>query len=90
MLGALVVALAALPVVFFLARSLSRPLVQMTRAIEAFARGITVPSPVNAGGEIGVLATVVHAHGGPDARPDRQRSRARSRTAGGSSTRRST
>ena len=55
-LGALVVALAALPVVFFLARSLSRPLVQMTRAIEAFARGATVPAPVNAGGEIGVLA----------------------------------
>ena len=55
-LGALVVALAALPVVFFLARSLSRPLVQMTRAVEAFARGITVPSPVNADGEIGVLA----------------------------------
>ncbi len=55
-MGALVVALAALPVVFFLARSLSRPLVQMTRAVEAFARGITVPSPVNADGEIGVLA----------------------------------
>jgi PAS domain S-box-containing protein len=55
-LGALVVALAALPVVFFVARSLSRPLVQMTRAIEAFARGVVVPAPVNAGGEIGVLA----------------------------------
>ena len=55
-LGALVVALAALPVVFFLARSLSRPLVQMTRAIEAFGRGITVPAPVDADGEIGVLA----------------------------------
>lgn len=54
--GALVVALIALPVVFFLARSLSRPLVQMTRAIEAFGRGITVPAPVGAGGEIGVLA----------------------------------
>src|SRR5262245_24104207 len=37
-LGALVVALAALPLVFFLARSLSRPVVQMTRAVEAFAR----------------------------------------------------
>src|SRR5262249_47053945 len=42
--------------VFFLARSLSRPVVQMTRAVEAFARGVTVPAPVNAGGEIGVLA----------------------------------
>ena len=55
-LGALVVALAALPLAFFLARSLSRPLVQMTRAIEAFGHGITVPAPVNASGEIGVLA----------------------------------
>ena len=54
--GALIVAAIALPVVFFLARSLSRPLVQMTRAIEAFGRGITVPAPVGAGGEIGVLA----------------------------------
>ena len=57
LLGALVVAAAAMPLVFFLARSLSRPLVQMTHAIEGFARGVAVPAPVNAGGEIGVLAT---------------------------------
>ena len=55
-LGALVVAAAAMPLAFFLARSLSQPLVQMTRAIEGFGHGITLPAPVNAGGEIGVLA----------------------------------
>jgi len=55
-LGALVVAAAAMPLAFFVARSLSRPLVQMTRAIEGLARGVAVPAPVDAGGEIGVLA----------------------------------
>ncbi len=55
-IGALVVAIAALPLAFFLARSLSRPLVQMTRAIEAFGHGITMPAPVSSSGEIGVLA----------------------------------
>jgi PAS domain S-box-containing protein len=56
LVGALVVALGALPLVFVTARSLSRPLVQMTKAIEGFSRGRTVPAPVDASGEIGVLA----------------------------------
>jgi len=58
--------LLATALAFLLARSLSRPLVQMTRAVEAFARDQTAASPAAgadqapalpaAGGEIGVLA----------------------------------
>jgi PAS domain S-box-containing protein len=39
-----------------LARSMTRPLVQMTRAVEAFPRDQTIAIPIGAGGEIGVLA----------------------------------
>jgi PAS domain S-box-containing protein len=39
-----------------LARSLSRPLVQMTHAVEAFPHGEAAAIPADAGGEIGVLA----------------------------------
>ncbi len=39
-----------------LARSLSRPLVQMTRAVEGFSRDHANTLPIEAGGEIGVLA----------------------------------
>jgi PAS domain S-box-containing protein len=39
-----------------LGRSLTRPLTQMTRAVEGFAQNHPVVVPVEAGGEIGVLA----------------------------------
>ncbi|HEY2137305.1 MAG TPA: PAS domain S-box protein [Xanthobacteraceae bacterium] len=39
-----------------LARSLTRPLSAMTRAVEEFAQDRTIPVPIGAGGEIGVLS----------------------------------
>ena len=39
------------------ARSLTRPLVQMTKVVEGFSRGETVALPAGGGHEIGVLAT---------------------------------
>jgi PAS domain S-box-containing protein len=56
LLGALVVVLCTLPLAVILARSLSRPLVQMTEAVEAFSRNESIVVPTNARGEIGVLA----------------------------------
>src|SRR5262249_20190445 len=56
LLGALLVALCAIPLVVLLARSLTRPLAQMTGAVERFARDGTMPVPSKAGGEIGLLA----------------------------------
>jgi signal transduction histidine kinase len=65
-IGASVAALGAIALAVFLARSMSRPLVQMTRAVTAFGRGEPMTAsgapamltvPVGAGGEIGVLAT---------------------------------
>ena len=55
-LGALLALFAALPLAVWFARSLSRPLAQMTKAIEGFAKGETLSIPINAKGEIGVLA----------------------------------
>jgi nitrogen fixation/metabolism regulation signal transduction histidine kinase len=55
-LGALVALLGAIPLAALLARSLSRPLVQMTRALEGFSRGEAMTIPMNEKGEIGVLA----------------------------------
>ena len=46
----------ALILAVLLSRSLARPLTQMTRAVEAFARGEPTRPPLDAGGEIGVLA----------------------------------
>ena len=57
--GLLVGAVAVLGALVFaglLARSMRRPLVQMTRAVEAFGRGDAPAIPVNASGEIGLLA----------------------------------
>jgi signal transduction histidine kinase/CheY-like chemotaxis protein len=48
--------LAAALIAFFLGRSLRRPILQMTAAVEAFGRGAAPAIPVNAGGEIGMLA----------------------------------
>ena len=48
--------LAAALIAFFFGRSLRRPILQMTAAVEAFGRGAAPAIPVNAGGEIGMLA----------------------------------
>jgi PAS domain S-box-containing protein len=54
--GAIAVLAAAL-FAAFLARSLAKPLVQMTRAVEGFSTDQPPALPVGANGEIGVLAT---------------------------------
>jgi signal transduction histidine kinase/ActR/RegA family two-component response regulator len=59
--AAIVAAAAAVAFAIFLARSMSRPLVQMTKAVTAFGRGATAARtklavPIDASGEIGVLA----------------------------------
>jgi PAS domain S-box-containing protein len=54
--GGLAATLVAMIVAFFVARSLTRPLEQMTRAVEGFAGGGAIAVPTHAGGEIGVLA----------------------------------
>ena len=48
--------LVAITLAALLTRSLTRPLVQMTTAVEAFARDKPMAVPTNASGEIGVLA----------------------------------
>jgi PAS domain S-box-containing protein len=53
--GALAVGL-ALVLAVGIARSLSRPRSQMTRAVEGLSRGESVAMPADGGGEIGVLA----------------------------------
>jgi PAS domain S-box-containing protein len=57
LLGGLVAALCAVVVAIIVARSLTRPLVQMTRVVEGFSRDETVALPAGGGQEIGVLAT---------------------------------
>jgi len=52
----LLAVLGAVALAVMLARSLTRPLVQMTRAVEGFARDEPAAIPTNAGGEIGRLA----------------------------------
>jgi PAS domain S-box-containing protein len=55
-LGALAALFGAIPLAVLLARSLSRPLVQMTKAVEGFTGKETIAVPTGAKGEIGVLA----------------------------------
>ncbi len=52
----LLAVLGAVALAVLLARSLTRPLVQMTRAVEGFARDEPTAIPTDAGGEIGRLA----------------------------------
>jgi PAS domain S-box-containing protein len=56
LLAGLAAVLGAAALAVMLARSLSRPLVQMTSAVEGFARGEPAAIPTGAGGEIGLLA----------------------------------
>lgn len=51
-----VAVIVALILAVLLSRSLARPLMQMTEAVEAFGRGEPTRPPLDAGGEIGVLA----------------------------------
>ena len=52
----LIAILCATALALLIARSLTRPIVQLTRAVEAAARNGTATIPVDAGGETGVLA----------------------------------
>ncbi len=56
LLGGTVAVICAVGLAIVFSRSLTGPLVQMTRAAEGLARGETMPVPTQAGGEIGVLA----------------------------------
>jgi Mn-dependent DtxR family transcriptional regulator len=56
LIAGLVALLGATALAAAFARSLTGPLVQMTKAPEGFARGERIKAPVGAGGEIGVLA----------------------------------
>ena len=56
LLTGLLALLGAMGLAVALSRTLTRPLLQMARAAESFARGESIPAPVKASGEIGVLA----------------------------------
>jgi PAS domain S-box-containing protein len=56
LMGGAIAAFGAFLVALIVARSLTRPLVQMTRAVEGFARDENVALPSGGGYEIGVLA----------------------------------
>jgi methyl-accepting chemotaxis protein len=56
LLGGAVAVLGALVLAMLLARSLAKPLVLMTKAVEGLGRNETFQVPLDAGGEIGVLA----------------------------------
>jgi PAS domain S-box-containing protein len=56
LLGGLAVAVCAVVIAFWIGRSLTRPLRQMTVAVEAFSRNEPMTVPAQAGGEIGLLA----------------------------------
>jgi PAS domain S-box-containing protein len=57
LIAGLAAAFCAFLLAIVVARSLTRPLVQMTKVVEGFARGETVALPAGGGHEIGVLAT---------------------------------
>jgi PAS domain S-box-containing protein len=54
--GVLVAVLCALALAVIMGRSLTRPLMQMTRAVEQFGRGEAMTLPANDRSEIGILA----------------------------------
>jgi PAS domain S-box-containing protein len=57
LLGGLAAVLCAFALAVLLARSLTRPLVEMTKEVEAFAHNETMTVPTRASREVGVLAT---------------------------------
>ena len=56
LVGGAIATLCAIALAFLLSRTLTRPLREMTAAVQSFAPGETLTVPVGAGGEIGVLA----------------------------------
>src|SRR5262245_6882824 len=56
LLAGLAAVLIAIALALLIARSLSQPLIQITRSVEGFSRGNPIIVPRNAKGEIGVLA----------------------------------
>ena len=56
LLGGLVAVLGAVALAVWLARSLTRPLAQITAAVDRFAGTGTIQVPTDASGEVGVLA----------------------------------
>jgi PAS domain S-box-containing protein len=56
LLAALVAVLGAFGLAVWLARSMTRPLEQMTEAVQSFAHNAPTPVPIAAKGEVGVLA----------------------------------
>ncbi len=56
LLASLAAVLVAIGFALWLSRSLARPVVQITRTVEAFGRGELAVPPVSVGGEIGTLA----------------------------------
>ena len=57
LLGGIAAAFCAFLLAIIVARSLTRPLVQMTQAVEGFSRGESLALPTGGGREIGVLAS---------------------------------
>jgi PAS domain S-box-containing protein len=55
-ISGLVAILCAIAIAILLARTMSKPIVQMTNAVASFARGAPMAMPPNSSGEIGVLA----------------------------------
>jgi PAS domain S-box-containing protein len=56
LLAGLVAVLLAIALAILIMRSLTEPITQMTRGVEAFGRGAPMSMPTDAAGEIGVLA----------------------------------
>jgi signal transduction histidine kinase/CheY-like chemotaxis protein len=56
LIAALAAAGIAMVLAVLMSRSLTRPLTQITQAVEGFARGETIAAPVGAGGDVGILA----------------------------------
>jgi signal transduction histidine kinase/CheY-like chemotaxis protein/HAMP domain-containing protein len=55
-ISGLVAILCAIAIAILLARTVSKPIVEMTNAVAAFARGAPMAAPTKSSGEIGVLA----------------------------------
>ena len=62
-LAGIVAVLLAIVLAILLTRSLAKPIVQMTRAVEAFGRGEPMQMPTSATGEIGLLANAFQRMG---------------------------
>ena len=82
LIAGLAAAFCAFLLAILVARSLTRPLVQMTKVVEGFSRGETVALPAGGGHEIGVLATAFADMAAEFARQDGSSARKRADGAG--------